>query len=172
MDITKIETKKTETLKNDFLKSLTKFKMSSGETALYLFIYLSRFENRKERSEAVKDIMNETGLGKSSISQLNKAGEYIYNNPDCLNLGSTACYKLAKSEEATEETTEEVTEEITEEEEKEEEEEEEEEKTAEIDLISITLECDVWHDIYTALAKSKNENVQILRQFIKNSLGL
>ena len=165
MDIMKIESKKTETLRSDFLKSLTKFKMSSGETALYLYMYLQRFDNRKERSEAVKDIMDETGLGKSSISQLNKSGEYIYNNPDCLNLGSTACYKLAKSEEATEEP--EATEETEETEEP-----EEPENEADIDLISITLEGEVWHDIYTALAKRKNKNVQVLRKYIKKSLEI
>ena len=180
--IMKMENKTSKQLASDFRKSLETFKKSSGRTALTLFMLLQRAENKEERAEMVKNIMDETRLSKSTISQLVKAGGFIYNNPDCLTLGSTACYKLAK--EAEKEVVEaEVTEaeaEVTEAEaeaevteaEAEAEVTEAEAEVADIDLYSITFEASVWRNIYKATSKSTSEDVKELRKFIKNTLGL
>ena len=172
--ITKMENKTSKQLANDFKKSLETFKKSSGQTALTLFMLLQRAENKEERAEMVKNIMDETNLSKSAISQLVKAGGFIYNNPDCLTLGSTACYKLAKEAEAeVKEAEAEVEETGVEEAEAEVEETEETEETeADIDLYSITFEASVWKNIYKATSKSTSEDVKELRKFIKNTLGL
>ena len=171
--IMKMENKTSKQLASDFRKSLETFKKSSGRTALTLFMLLQRAENKEERAEMVKNIMDETRLSKSTISQLVKAGGFIYNNPDCLTLGSTACYKLAK--EAEKEVVEaEVTEaeaEVTEAE-AEAEVTEAEAEVADIDLYSITFEASVWRNIYKATSKSTSEDVKELRKFIKNTLGL
>lgn len=174
--ITKMESKSNNQLASEFKKSLETFKRSSGQTALTLFMLLQRAENKEERAEMVKNIMDETNLSKSTISQLVKAGGFIYNNPDCLNLGSTACYKLAKEAEAevkeAEAEVEEAEVEEAEEAEVEEAAEAEVETEANIDLYSITFEASVWKNIYKATSKSTSEDVKELRKFIKNTLGL
>ena len=167
--ITKMENKTSKQLANDFKKSLETFKKSSGQTALTLFMLLQRAENKEERAEMVKNVMDDTGLSKSTISQLVKAGGYIYNNPDCLTLGSTACYKLAKEKEVKEA---EAEAEAEAEPEAEAEVEAEAEAEADIDLYSITFEASVWKSIYKATSKSTSEDVKELRKFIKNTLGL
>ena len=164
--IMKMENKTSKQLASDFRKSLETFKKSSGRTALTLFMLLQRAENKEERAEMVKNIMDETRLSKSTISQLVKAGGFIYNNPDCLTLGSTACYKLAKEAEK------EVVEAEVTEAEAEAEVTEAEAEVADIDLYSITFEASVWRNIYKATSKSTSEDVKELRKFIKNTLGL